>query len=147
MWISLFFTLLGGVLSWLITHWYFRITEKRVARENPIHLLERVSADVSVIKQHIETHGPIDPTLRYAIDKSQRSIEHVKYVFRAAIHNWFSEFTSLKYIVKKGDFREIEAQITQMDAMMKSMTPGLRDAALDNTIDATTFVNRPEDHI
>ena len=131
MWMTILGVLLGGAFSWAITHWYYRITEKKAARENPIPLLEQLSSDVVAIKKQIESTGGSDGALNAALDRSQRRIEHLKYVFRAALQNWFSEFTALKYTVQKGTRTEVDAQIVRMDTMMKSMSASLRDAALD----------------
>jgi hypothetical protein len=141
MWMTVVGVLFGGAVSWAITHWYYRIAERKAARENPIPLLEQLSSDVVAIKHRIESGGRRDGVVDAALERSQRRIEHVKYVFRAALQNWFSEFTALKYTVQKGDRADIDAQIRRMDTMMKSTSASVRQAALDEDAETPAAVD------
>ena len=76
------FTILGVVLgafaSWVITHAYYRVTEKKASQENPFDLIEQVSSDIEAIKSSLANQSPSDPSLAEALRKSLEQIERVK---------------------------------------------------------------------
>jgi len=120
---------LGGIVSWAVTHAYYRISEKKAARENPLGLLEQVSSDIEAIKRSLVRQSPSDLALAEALRRSLDQIDHVKYVFRAALQNWFSEFTALKLLLQHDDRPTVRDQVSKMDEMMKVMSSNLKQSS------------------
>ena len=120
---------LGAIVSWGITHTYYRITEKKATRENPMALLTRVSSDIDVLKRALAEQSPTDPALAAALRESLKQIDHIKYVFRAALQNWFSEFTALKVLLQDDQRPAIAAKISEMDDMMKAMSSDMKESS------------------
>ncbi len=124
--LTLMGVVMGAIASWAITHAYHWMSEKKAARESPLGLLGQVSSDIEAIKKSLTGQSPSDPALAEVLRRSLDQIDHVKYVFRAALQNWFSEFTALKLLLRENDRAAVAEQVSRMDVMMKAMSSELK---------------------
>ena len=125
--LTLIGVVLGAIVSWGITHAYYRISEKKATQESPVALLTQVSSDIDALRESLGHRTTPDASLAASLADTLKQIDHIKYVFRAALQNWFSEFTALKVLLREDKRPAVVAQISQMDDMMKTMAADLKN--------------------
>lgn len=94
--------------------------------ENHFPLLDNLTKELEQIIKRLGTQATDDSLLQQSIDESQKQLDRVEYVFRAALQNWFGAFTALKPLLQDYQPDKVKSQIARIDQMMTAMADDLK---------------------
>lgn len=123
----------GGMISWIISHWYYKESVRFAKRENPLPLLEELSNEIRTINEHIKSPSYISPEshrfIKEASDKSSLLIAKIHHIYRWELQhviNLIDELVSLDKIKTSGKISDIVKELDEWAKMInKNITSSI----------------------
>jgi len=110
--------LLGGVLSWLVSHAYYRRAQRDQKEALPD--LTSLASEIATLRKSLGTKAASQETISLLHD-AERRILATEYRFRSAMQSWIGAFTLLKELVDSRCPSKVREQVNEMDVLMKQM--------------------------
>lgn len=143
MYLTLIGVVLGALISWVITHAYYKISSQKSDKSNPIPLLKGLSNEIRLIRESLGKPQEKEIQSR-SLKRMEEYVKYLRHIFITNITVLLHNIEHLIYLNERNDHIEVQDQIKRLKKSADEIKEDLRNDKIANGFEEINSVDDVE---
>lgn len=121
MYLTIMSVALGGVVSWLITHAYYKFALKKAASADPNRHIEAISTQLQELRSQLRDHDLLPRDSQRLLDQMTKNVRVLAHTIRQSLQGLFFDVGHAKLLLGKGDAEAAKRSLSDIELHMGMM--------------------------